>query len=70
MNKGLFEWTRATHDAIEKLKTKLCEAPILALSNFDHLFEIDYDASGVGIGVVLICKINSLLPTLVKNSMA
>jgi len=53
IKKGSFEWTRAAHDALEKLKTKLCEAPILTLSNFDKLFETDCDASGVDVGVVL-----------------
>jgi len=54
LKKGTFEWTKPTHDSIEKLKTKLCEALVLALPNFDKLFEIDCDASGAGIGVVLI----------------
>jgi len=53
MKKGSFEWTRAAHDAFEKLKTKLCEGPILALSNFDKLFKIDCDARGVGIRIAL-----------------
>jgi len=53
MKKGSLEWTRVAYDAFEKLKTKLCEAPIVALPNFNKLFEIDCDASGVGIRAVL-----------------
>ena len=53
IKKGSFEWTKAAYDASEKLKTKLCEAPVLALPNFDKLFAVDCDVSGVGTGVVL-----------------
>jgi len=53
MKKGIFEWTKATHDAFEKLKTKLCEASVLDLPDFDKLFEVNYDTSGVGIGAIL-----------------
>ena len=51
--KGTFDWTKATHDAFEKLKTKLCEAPMLTLPKFDKPFEVDCDASEVGIRVAL-----------------
>jgi predicted aspartyl protease len=48
-----FEWSDECEVAFNTLKTKLCEAPILAYPNFEHDFILDTDASNFGLGGVL-----------------
>lgn len=55
LKKGvLFVWTHDHMVAFETLKQSLCAAPVLALPNFAIPFAIESDASGSGIGAVLL----------------
>ena len=48
----VFKWTNVHKKAFNLLKDKLTNAPLLCLPNFVKAFEIECDASSVGIGVV------------------
>ncbi|KAL4362235.1 hypothetical protein GQ457_04G035160 [Hibiscus cannabinus] len=49
-----FEWNSCAQGAFEQLKERLCNTPVLALPRFNEPFFVETDASGVGIGVVLV----------------
>ncbi|GJR20752.1 RNA-directed DNA polymerase [Tanacetum coccineum] len=53
MKGGRFTWTSKVAKAFDILKAKVTEAPVLALPNFDEVFQVECDASRVGIGGVL-----------------
>jgi hypothetical protein len=55
MKKGVsFHWGVAQDQAFHTLIDKLTHAPVLQLSNFSITFELKCDATGIGIGVVLL----------------
>ena len=48
-----FKWGNSQENAFQDLKKCLAEAPLLVLPEFTKTFEVECDASGIGIGGVL-----------------
>ncbi|MDD0245711.1 RNase H-like domain-containing protein, partial [Shigella flexneri] len=44
-----FEWKEQQENAFQELKGRLTEAPLLVLPEFTKTFEVECDASGIGI---------------------
>ena len=53
LKKYAFSWPLEETQAFQQLKEAMCKAPILATPNFIKTFIMECDASGNGIGVVL-----------------
>ena len=49
-----FSWSTAQENAFNMLKDKLTHAPLLQLPDFNKTFELECDASGIGLGGVLL----------------
>ncbi|PNX67891.1 retrotransposon-related protein, partial [Trifolium pratense] len=49
-----FQWTEQAQVAFEALKQAMSTAPVLGLPNFAESFIVETDASGSGMGAVLI----------------
>ncbi|KAI3498749.1 hypothetical protein L1887_34530 [Cichorium endivia] len=50
---GTFAWNEAAQKAFDELKLRVTSAPVLALPNFNEVFQVECDASGLGVGGVL-----------------
>jgi hypothetical protein len=48
-----FTWTPTTAQDFQTLKMAMCTTPFLALPDFTKTFVLECDASGKGIGIVL-----------------
>ena len=51
--KGAFSWSEEAHQKFEKMKEVMSSCPVLALRDFSQSFMLECDASGEGIGAVL-----------------
>lgn len=53
LKKGCFQWSDSASQAFEELKKAMVKAHILGLLDFSIPFTVEVDASGCGVGAVL-----------------
>ncbi|XP_015953413.1 uncharacterized protein LOC107477848 [Arachis duranensis] len=53
LKKDAFLWSTQASAAFQRLKDAITSQPVLALPNFELPFELETDASGIGIGAIL-----------------
>ena len=61
-----FIWGTSQEEAFTVMKDKLTHAPLLQLPDFNKTFELECDASGIGLEVCYYKMVN-LLHTFLKN---
>ncbi|GJX97370.1 transposon ty3-I gag-pol polyprotein [Tanacetum coccineum] len=47
LKRNAFQWTKQATQSFQALKTAMVQAPVLKLPNFDELFVVETDASGI-----------------------
>lgn len=60
LKKNNFSWNEKAQSTFDKIKKALCEAPILALLNFNNVFVLETDACATGLRAILITILNMI----------